>query len=129
MNENEYNAANTGGEGPNDFSVPAGSPPQDVRKKQDGMAIASLVLGIVSLLCCCVGTMGGAIAVAGLVLGIVSLKNEKSGMAIAGVILCGIGLFFGICAVIAGALLMAVTDSGVYRALERFSDIPIERFH
>lgn len=68
--------------------------------KTDGKAIASLVLGIVSLVCIFFGygaLLGIILAIIGLVLGISSKKANPSSMATAGVTLCIIGL--ALCAV------------------------------
>jgi hypothetical protein len=56
-----------------------------------GLAIASLVLGIVSLVCC-----GSVCSIVGLVLGIMSRKRkpENNGMATAGIVLSIISLAF-----------------------------------
>lgn len=63
------------------------------QSKNDGKAIASMVLGIVSLACC-----GGfyACPIVGLVLGIISKKNKpnNNGMAVAGIVMCCIALGF-----------------------------------
>ncbi len=63
------------------------------QNKNDGKAIASMVLGIVSLACC-----GGfyACPIVGLILGIISKKNkpENNGMAVAGIVMCCIALGF-----------------------------------
>lgn len=63
------------------------------KEKQDGKAIASMVLGIVSLVCC-----GGfyACPIVGLILGIISKKNKpnNNGMAVAGIVMCCIALGF-----------------------------------
>lgn len=76
----------------------------------NGLAIASLVCGIVAiaLTCCYIGIVS---AVAGLITGIISLAKKQggTGMAIAGVILSG--LSFIIC-VIMIFVLLAFTDSG-----------------
>lgn len=71
---------------------PYGAPPPE----RKGYAIASLVLGILSLVLCCVG--GGILGIVGLILGIVSLvkKESKLGMAIAGIITSSFGIVFGI---------------------------------
>lgn len=62
-----------------------------VQKKDNskGMAIASLVLGIVSFFCC-----GPISAVVGIVLGVISRKNNptENGMATAGIVLSVIAL-------------------------------------
>lgn len=68
-------------------------------KDGSGMAITSLVLGIISfiLLCCggCFSVVGGVV---GLVFGIISLaqKQNGKGMAIAGVVLSGLSIVCGI---------------------------------
>lgn len=61
--------------------------------KNDGKAIASMVLGIVSLVCC-----GGMFAcpIVGLILGIISKKERPNNnpMATAGIVMCVIALAF-----------------------------------
>ena len=60
-------------------------------KTAKGFGIASLVLGLVSLFCC--GLFTG---IPGLIFGIISIrkKKEQNGMAIAGIIICGIAIVF-----------------------------------
>ncbi len=60
-----------------------------------GCSIASMVCGIVSLVCCCFWYFSVLLAIAAIVLGIVSIKNEYEGkgMAIAGLITGGITIF------------------------------------
>lgn len=62
-----------------------------VESGKKGLAIASLVLGIIGVLgCCC---FGGVLGIVGLILGIISItKQGKSGMAIAGIILSAISV-------------------------------------
>ena len=82
----------------------------ELENKPSGLAIASMVLGIVSIvLCCCfpMGTMG-------LILGIVALKKvndgtgDGKGMAIAGIVLNGICTVAGVINIILnGAAMMA----------------------
>lgn len=62
-----------------------------------GMAVASLVLGIVSFLCC-----GLPCSIVGLILGIISKKRQpmNNGMATAGIVLCIIGLVFTVISLI-----------------------------
>lgn len=57
-----------------------------------GMAIASLVLGIISVVLCCI--YGGILGVPGLILGILGMKKtpEAKGMAVAGIVLSIIGI-------------------------------------
>jgi len=74
-----------------------GQPPADVVKKTSGLAIASLVLGILALLC-----LGVFTAIPAIILGIVALvKINKAagtqtgqGLAIAGLATGGVGMIF-----------------------------------
>ncbi len=67
-----------------------------------GFAIASLVCGIVSLVCCCLTLFSAILAIAAIVLGIITLcfKYDGKGMAIAGIITGGIGLVIVVIAMI-----------------------------
>ena len=64
------------------------------RQPGDGMAVASLVLGIISVVLCCVWFFSLPCAIIGLILGIVAKARGTGGMAVAGLILsvCGLGL-------------------------------------
>ncbi|MDR2546617.1 MAG: DUF4190 domain-containing protein [Lachnospiraceae bacterium] len=70
-------------------------------RKNGGLAIASLVCGIVSLPCCYAGI---GVGIAAVILGIISLtkKQEGRGLAIAGIIMGGIGFFIWCAIVIFG---------------------------
>jgi hypothetical protein len=57
-----------------------------------GLAIASLVLGILSLCASAAWWCGGPISIVGLVLGALGVKSRGKGMAIAGIILSVVGL-------------------------------------
>lgn len=64
-----------------------------------GLSIASLVLGIVSVIfSCCLWYIGLPCGIIGLVLGILSMKKKApgKGMAIAGIILSAVALVLGI---------------------------------
>lgn len=61
-----------------------------------GNAIASLVLGIIGMIAWYIPLFGAPITIVGLVLGIKGMKSNSRGMAIAGVVLCIIGLVFTI---------------------------------
>ena len=65
-----------------------------------GLAIASMVTGILSIPGCCCWPVGAALALTGAILGIIGLTKIKAssgsmrggGMAIAGIVCSGIGL-------------------------------------
>jgi len=56
---------------------------------KQGLAIASLILGIACFIVPFIGLVGGVI---GLIFGIIALQNDKKGMAVAGIILNSLGL-------------------------------------
>lgn len=70
---------------------PYGQPPQ---QGSQGFAIAGMVLGIISLVCCCSGYIALVLGVIGMVLSIVSLvqKRPGKGMAIAGIVCSAIAI-------------------------------------
>ena len=70
-----------------------------------GLCIASLVLGIVSLVFCCAYIISIPCAILALIFGIIGLKSEGKGMAIAGIITSAITMvimifFFIFCFII-----------------------------
>ncbi len=79
-----------------------------------GFAVASLVLGIISIVFgCCFWYVGIICAVIGLVLGIMANKESKSGLATAGIVLSIIALALGvlwIILLIAGVSIANYTD-------------------
>ncbi|MBP3753911.1 MAG: DUF4190 domain-containing protein [Lachnospiraceae bacterium] len=78
------------------------------------MAVASLVLGIISLIAWFIPLFGLPISIVGLVLGIKSVKSEKRGMAIAGIVTSSIGL---ILSVVNGALGAYMAATGQFPGL------------
>ncbi len=82
---------------------PAPAPAND----KSGLAIASLVLGIINLCSWLLPICGGPLAITGLVLGFLGIKSSKRGLAIAGLVLSGLGLLATIINAIAGAVMMA----------------------
>jgi hypothetical protein len=69
-----------------------GEPPKLPLSQHNWKAIVSMILGIIGILAWLLPFTGFPITVAGLVLGILGLKSLRSGMAIAGLILCCIFL-------------------------------------
>lgn len=69
----------------------------EINNGRKGMGIASMVLGIFSVVLCCLWFVAPITSVVGLILGIISLKKEDAGkgMAIAGIILSSIGVLLG----------------------------------
>lgn len=72
-----------------------------------GMAIASLVLGLIGLGGWCIPIVGLPLTVIGLVLGIKGLRSPNRGMAIAGIVLCSLGLLASVVNAAVGAYLGA----------------------
>jgi hypothetical protein len=77
----------------------------------DGMAIASLIIGIIGGLAWCLPFVGVPMAIIGIVLGVMGMKSSKRNLAIIGVVLCGLSLLAGVVNGIAGAIL-AVNNGG-----------------
>lgn len=82
-------------------------PPKPEKKKGDGFATASLVLGIVALVlscpcCCCLYPVAGICAILAIVFSAISLqKSGKNGKAIAGLVLGIVALLIVIIIIIA----------------------------
>lgn len=77
--------------------------------KNTGFAIASMVCGIISLLCCCLSWLSLVLGIAAVVLGIIAINNkyDGKGMAIAGIITGGIGIFIWL-------IFMLVAGTGIF---------------
>jgi hypothetical protein len=93
-------------------SVPVYATEQPPSTNRKGFAIASLIVGILGILVCClawVAIIPGALAV---IFGILGLKSDKKGVAIAGII-CGVlALLLGIVMTTVG--LMVIADPTQY---------------
>ncbi len=83
-------------------SVPQGDippvPAQEVKNETNGMAIGSLVTGILSVTCCCGNPIGIILSIVAIVLGAISKKQQKENntMALIGIILGAVGIVAGI---------------------------------
>jgi len=66
--------------------------PQSTSPNRSGLAIGSLILGIASLCAWFFPLCGFPVSVVGIILGALSLGSSRKGMAIAGLILAGLGL-------------------------------------
>lgn len=67
------------------------SQPAPAKEPVNGLAVGSLICGLVSLICCCCGSLSLILGIVAVVLAILSKKNapKMSGMALGGLI-CGI---------------------------------------
>lgn len=81
------------------YTMPAG---EGVYQKTEGgnigVAIASMVCGIISIPCCCLWMFSAILAIAAVVLGIIALsqKYDGKGLAVAGIITGGVGFILAI---------------------------------
>lgn len=85
-----------------------------------GFSIASMVCGIISILCCCAWYLSIILAAVAIVFGILSLKKNAEGrnMAIAGLITGGIGAVLSIIILVFALVGSASVDSGeLYREI------------
>jgi len=89
---------------------PVSAPAPSGDKK--GLAIASLILGILSLCGSVLWYYGGPISIVGIVLGFLGMKSSGKGMAIAGIILSAIGLLllivFVIISLVSGPIIQQI---------------------
>ena len=60
------------------------------------MAVASLILGIISVVTCCVIYVSALCAILAIIFGVVAKNKGAGGMAVAGIVLGAIGLVFSI---------------------------------
>lgn len=89
------------------------------RRKTYGWSVASMVCGILSVICCCLGYAGLVLGVLAIVFAVISRKNLGyfDGMAIAGLVLGIIGLVLGVALIVASYAI----DPAIYEEyLEEF---------
>lgn len=105
----------------NNVQQPVGQQPVGQQPEQPGkgQATASMILGIVTLVCIFFGygaLLGIITGIIGLILGIKSKKQAPSGMATAGIVMSAIGLglcllTFVACVICAGALMAGASTA------------------
>lgn len=95
---------------------------QNENQKTDkkGLCIASMVLGIISLVFCCVWVISIPCAILAIIFGIIGIKSTKKGMAIAGLITGAIGVIISF--VVFMSLVMFGVISGVGDVLDSIED-------
>lgn len=88
---------------------------QWVKPGDQGLAITGLILGVLSLICCCTG-MGFPFAVGSLIVSIISLNQKKpgKGMAIAGIVCSVLGLLLSIIMIIVSVIGAFALENSVY---------------
>lgn len=102
------NSSNTGSNPYYDVQSPQYYNSSENETKQGGgnigFSIASLVCGILSIICCCFTLFSAVLAIAAIVIGIITLcfKYDGKGMAIAGIITGGIGFLIVIAMFVIG---------------------------
>ena len=97
------------------------------KRKTVGFSIASMVLGILSVICCCLTWAGLIMGIAAIVFAVISRKSLGyfDGMTIAGLILGIFGTVFGIAVIVISYALQDIMNE-LLRELEEMEDIPIE---
>lgn len=92
-------------------------------KDRKGLAIASMVLGIVSLVLFCIWYISIPCAILALVFGIISLKSSKKGMAIAGISTGAVGFILMILLYVFVFFVIGIgTYSGLQDLIEDYED-------
>lgn len=117
FNNNNFNNNNCNGYNNNNFNNGYNNnfnnPNNNTPNPSNGFAIASLVLGIVSIpLACCYG-FGIITAIIGIIMGIVSKKHngrKMPGMAVAGIICSVLGIITSIFAIIYYVIIFSTLD-------------------
>lgn len=99
--------------------VKRGFGPQDIsdtisgrNRSKNTYATMSLILGVISLICCCAANLSMALGIVAVILGVIAIKNneENMGLAIAGIICGALGVVIGFSAVVLGGLLSFLND-------------------
>ncbi len=90
----------------------------DPDQESSAMAVVSLVLGILSIVCCCIPWLPTLFAIIGLILGIIVLAKGKPGkvMAIIAIVCSGISILLALVGLIAGT---ALTSNPEYQNFMR----------
>lgn len=84
------------------YMPPNNNQPQNSAR---GLAIASMVLGIVGFVAWCLPIIGFPVTIVGLILGIIAITKGTRGMAVAGVIMCSITLVITLINSVLGAIM------------------------
>ena len=88
--------------------------PQEPEKKTNGLAIAGMTLGIISIPISCCACAGWICAILGLIFSIIGQNKGKSGIGLAGIICSSIGLVCSLISSITGVLMNGSDISSLY---------------
>jgi uncharacterized membrane protein YbaN (DUF454 family) len=108
------------------------NPYQQYQKKNNGMAIAALVCGIVSFVFnCCFWFLSIPVGIAGIVLGIISIKNKRDGksMAIVGIVLSGIAIVLALLLFVACSVITSNESFFNQFYNQIYNDLDIESYY
>lgn len=96
---------------------------EETKKDRKGLAIAAMVLGIVSLVLFCIWYISLPCAILAIIFGIIAIKSSKRGMAIAGISTGAVGAILMILLYVIVFVLIGVgTSAGVKEIIENFED-------
>lgn len=95
-------------------------PPRE--QENQGFAIASMVLGIISLVCCCLGWISAIMAILSIIFGVITLVKKKpgKGMAIAGIICSSFAIVIYIVLVVISLAIGSSLSHSDIQELERY---------
>ena len=96
------------------YNNPYAQPP--VKPGPNACQIISLIVGILSILCCCWGLLGIILGAVGLVLAIIGNKGNKHGVGTGGLVCSIIGL-------VLSAIILILSIFGTYMIPSSFEDI------
>ena len=88
-------------------------PPQEP-KKTDALSVIALVLGIASIVICCNIYLASPLGIGGIVCSVISNKNQKSGLATAGMICSIVGIVLAVLAIFFSVGFLAMLESYGY---------------
>lgn len=88
----------------------------ETRDRVNGKAIASLIVSCISVINCCIWYLAILCAVTGIVLGVLALRdgsNKQQDLAVAGIVVGGVGLALGIVTVVLTIMIMSASGGGL----------------
>ena len=88
---------------------------EETKKDRKGLAIAAMVLGIVSLVLFCIWYISLPCAILAIIFGIIAIKSSKRGMAIAGI---STGAFVAILMILLYVIVFVLICVGTYAGVK-----------